>query len=112
MPKKPSRKPRQTLQKRQQSEYKVKSVIIGKKSSSETRPTHPYFISLFDINNPHLTGECPKKILEFGNIGKVQIRRLEVECLLPSHDLIINNLRRVKFKEIKDILHVSGMQKK
>ena len=95
--------------------YKAKSVIIGKskKNSDYDGMDRPIFISLFDINDPHKTSKVPKKRFDFKNgVHKIILRDLEVYYLLAGHDILINNLEEIDFKEDKEgHLIVTGKQK-
>jgi len=73
--------------------YQAKSVLIGrKKSTKKDDNVRPCFISLFDENNPHLSTEGPREVLEFEDVHKVIIEDLKVNYLLPGNDLVINDI--------------------
>ncbi len=94
---------------------KTKSVIIGKskKDSDYDGMNRPVFISLFDINDPHKTKEVPKKRFDFKEgIHKIILKNLEVDYLLAGHDILINNLVEIDFRDDKEgHLIITGKQK-
>ena len=56
-------------------------------------------IKLFKINDPHKTAELPTKMLEYGNIEKILLKKLNIDYYLEGNDLIINNLKQVKIEK-------------
>ena len=90
--------------------YKAKSVILGRKKG-ELPDVRPCFISLFNANDPHKTGEAPSQVLDFDAVHKIVINGLEVNYLLPGNDIVINNLESVSVKVDGPHLFVSGKQK-
>jgi hypothetical protein len=93
--------------------YKTKSIIIGrKKRERETDDDYPCFISLFSVNNPHVSGKVPDKILEFRHTDRVEITGLDILYLPGGNDLVINNLSEVEvMHEIGGHIYISGKQK-
>ena len=73
----------------------------------------PVFISLFDINDPHKTNRVPRKRFDFDKgIHKIILKDLEVDYLLAGHDILINNLEEIDFKDDKlGHLIITGKQK-
>ncbi|MBS3162721.1 hypothetical protein J4467_02250 [Candidatus Woesearchaeota archaeon] len=93
--------------------YKTKSVLIARKKSYEDDFSHrPCFISFFDENNPHLSIEGPKDVVEYSKIHKVVINGLDVNYLLPGNDIVINDLEEIEIEERGDHIYVNGKQKK
>jgi hypothetical protein len=94
---------------------KTKSAIIGKtkKEDKYDGMERPIFISLFDINDPHKTKEVPKKRYDFPKgVHKIILKNLEVDYLLAGHDILINNLEELSFREDKEgHLIIKGKQK-
>lgn len=94
---------------------KTKSVLIGKKKKDKDYDgiERPCFISLFDINDPHLSKEVPKKRYDFEDgIHKIIIKGLKIDYLLAGNDIVINNLDEIEFNEDKEgHLIVTGKQK-
>ena len=88
--------------------HKTKSVIIGRKKSSDDSNTRPCFVNLFNINNPHLTDKAPEKCLDFDKIHKIIIKGLDVNYLLQGNDLVINNLKEIEIKQNKEHLIIKG----
>ncbi len=94
------------------TKYKARSVLIGrKKKFSEDIEDRPCFVSLFDINNPHISGKVPKKILDF-TAHKIIITDLNVNYLLAGNDLVINNLEYVEVNSDEGHVYITGKQKK
>jgi len=91
-------------------DYKTKSVILGRKKRENKDEAYPCFISMFDMNNPHTSGEVPKKILDFPLVHKVIIKGLDVNYLLEGNDLVINNLESIEIKVEDGHIFVSGNQ--
>jgi len=93
---------------------KTKSVIIGKKGGAENEETmdRPCFVSLFNMNDPHLSKKVPKERFDFDKgIHKIIIKDLEIDYLLAGHDIVINNLKEIDFEEDgKGHLVVKGKQ--
>tara|TARA_Y100000310_G_scaffold320216_1_gene376416 strand:+ start:3458 stop:3754 length:297 start_codon:yes stop_codon:yes gene_type:complete len=93
--------------------YKTKSVLIARKKreNPEDYNHRPCFVSLFDSNDPHLSVEGPKKVIEFSRKHKVVIEGLNnVNYLLPGNDIVINNLTEITVREEGDFVFVSGKQ--
>ncbi|MAG45707.1 MAG: hypothetical protein CMH63_02975 [Nanoarchaeota archaeon] len=94
---------------------KTTSAIIGKlkKSNSYDGMDRPVFISLFNVNDPHKTDKAPKKRYDFKEgVHKIILTNLEVDYLLAGHDILINNLSEIEFKQNKEgHLHITGKQK-
>lgn len=89
--------------------YQAKSVLIGRKKSEENNcDVRPCFISLFDENNPHLSVEGPKEVLEFEKVHKVIIKDLDVNYLLPGNDIIVNDLKEIDVEQEGPHVIVSG----
>lgn len=81
---------------------RTKSVIIGKKGGPLNDETmdRPCFVSLFDMNDPHLSKKVPKERFDFDEgIHKIIIKELEIDYLLAGQDIVINNLKEVEFYE-------------
>ncbi|MFH0978518.1 MAG: hypothetical protein V1837_04415 [Candidatus Woesearchaeota archaeon] len=94
--------------------YKAKSVIIGrKKREKESDDDYPCFVSLFSVNNPHVSGKVPDKILEFKHTDRVNIDGLDIIYLPAGNDLIINDLAEFELMhETGGHLYIKGKQKK
>ncbi|MFH1439283.1 MAG: hypothetical protein ABIG89_01875 [Candidatus Woesearchaeota archaeon] len=77
--------------------YKAKSIIIGRKKRLDEEDTkHPFFISLFDMNDPHKSGQAPKQIIDFPLIDRVDLKGLDVSYLLGGNDIVVNNLESIE----------------
>ncbi|MFH0752381.1 MAG: hypothetical protein V1914_02160 [archaeon] len=89
--------------------YQAQSVLIGRKKSTEKDYNlRPCFISLFDENNPHLSIEGPKEVLEFEDVHKIVIQGLSVNYLLPGNDLVINNIKEFEVEQDGPHITVTG----
>ena len=77
--------------------YEAKSIIIGRKKRVDPDDTkHPFFISLFDISEPHKSGDVPKQIVDFPLLDRVDITGLNVSYLLGGNDIVIDNLEYIE----------------
>ncbi|MFO7710971.1 MAG: hypothetical protein R6V53_04355 [Candidatus Woesearchaeota archaeon] len=93
--------------------YKTKSIIIGrKKRENETDEAYPCFVHLFDHNNPHTSGEVPKKMLDFPHTHKVIIKGLDLKYLLEGNDLVVNDLKEVDIEVLEGHVNITGVQVK
>tara|TARA_B100000315_G_C14201550_1_gene417887 strand:- start:69 stop:365 length:297 start_codon:yes stop_codon:yes gene_type:complete len=93
---------------------KTKSVIIGKKKHKEDQDNmeRPFFVSLFDVHEPHLSKKVPKERYDFEEgIHKIIIKDLRIDYLLAGNDILIDNLEEINFEEDKiGHLIVTGKQ--
>lgn len=81
-------------------EEKAKSMIVGRKKISED--LYNSIITLFDIENPHLSTDMPKKTLEF-RCAKVEFSRpIKFDFLTNGNDIVINGISSVRFEEKKE----------
>jgi len=91
--------------------YDAKAVVIGrKKKTSEDQEGRPCFVSLFDVNDPHRTGEAPKEIVDFDDVIRVEIRGLDANYVLAGNDIVINNLVSLDVDQVDGRLIVKGQQ--
>ncbi len=89
--------------------YDVKSVIIGrKKRPQKDDPDCPCFIALFDINEPHKSGEVPKEILDFEHIAKVSIDTKHVDYMLAGNDVVLDNLSSVDIEHEGNVIKLKA----
>jgi hypothetical protein len=90
--------------------YKTKSVLIARKKreNPEDYNHRPCFVSLFDVNDPHLSIEGPKEVIEFSRKHKVLINGLNINYLLPGNDIVINDLEQIEISEKGDFVHITG----
>lgn len=81
----------------------AKSILIARKKYTGNEDL-PYIveIKLFDINNPHMTAEVPKKVLEFKGIECVQISGLLTNYFIRGNDIVINDAGAVKVEQSKN----------
>lgn len=95
------------------SRYKTKSILIGRKKHYADNPdVRPCFVSLFNENDPHKSGETPFEVLEFEKIHRIIVEKLKLNYLLPGNDLVINDLEYVELKVEGPHIFITGKQKK
>ncbi len=95
------------------AKYKTKSVLIGrKKHSGDNLDVRPCFVSLFNENDPHKSGEIPFEILEFEKVHRVIIDGLKLNYLLPGNDLVANDLEYIEIKASGTEIFLTGRQSK
>lgn len=87
-------------------DYEAKSLVIGRKKKIED--DYPVFVSLFNINDPHLTNEVPIKMFDFSKVKKIIIDCNTVEYWPYGSDIVINNLKSVSIEQNDDILTIKG----
>ena len=89
--------------------YKTKSIIIGRmKRVDHNDALYPVFITLFDINEPHKSGDVPKQRLEF-QVENVVLNGFDnVNYLLAGNDIEINNLIEIDVEQKGKTVVVSG----
>lgn len=95
--------------------YKCKSAIIGREGKRDDKGRAPFFVELFDVNDPHKTAEVPKKRMDFEKIGNIIITKLNIEYLAGGSDILINDLVEIDValeKGDKEHLLITGKQKK
>jgi hypothetical protein len=88
----------------------TKSIIISRLPRKGDDEFKSVSISMFNVNNPHKTVELPTKTLEFSNIEKVRIRRMNVSYYLEGNDLIVNNLEEIYIIHDGSLLLLKGYQ--
>ncbi|MBT5021423.1 hypothetical protein HOK51_09730 [Candidatus Woesearchaeota archaeon] len=89
----------------------AKSMLIGRLPRKEGNDYKTVVIRFFEINNPHKTEEFPTKTLEFPDIEKVRIRRLNVSYYLEGNDIVVNDLDEAFVIKKTNKLIVQGYQK-
>jgi len=91
--------------------YQAKSITIGRKRGEDREGPWSAFIGLFDQNNPHLSAQAPKEVLEIKEIEKVRIRDLRnVSYYLMGSDVVINDLTELSIEVSEGILTITGKQ--
>ena len=90
--------------------FEAKSVMIGRLPRKDGDQFKTVSIKIFDENNPHLAGIFPIKELEFNNIEKVRIRRLNVSYYLEGNDIIVNDLEEARIIKQGSVILVRGYQ--
>ena len=96
------------------TKYETKSIIIGrKKRLDEEDAKHPFFISLFDMNDPHKSGDVPKQIIDFPLIDRVDLIGFNVSYLLGGNDIVVNNLEYIEVETDDNFrVYITGKQNK
>lgn len=82
------------------------------KRKSKDEATYPCFISLFQIHEPHQSGQAPEKIIDYEHIKTVFIKNLDVNYQLAGNDLILDNLEELSIEEDGEVIIIKGRQKK
>lgn len=92
--------------------FQNKSIIISRKLGKDPEGNrNSVQIALFEDNNPHLKGQIPFKVLEYLEIEKVRIKKLEnISFYLGGNDLIINDLVELNISLEKGIITLTGKQ--
>ena len=87
---------------------------MGRKKRADPDDTkHPFFISLFDVNDPHKSGKVPQKIIDFPLIDRVNLVGLNVSYLLGGNDIVVNDLEYIEVEEDDNFrVYIKGKQKK
>ena len=62
------------------------------------------------MNDPHKSGQVPKKMLDFPKIHKVSIKGLDVNYLLPGNDIIVNDLESIEVEVDEPHIVITGKQ--
>lgn len=88
----------------------VKCVMIGRLPRREGDPFKTAVFRLFEENNGHLKGGFPVATLEYPNIEKVRVRRLNTTYYLEGNDIIVNDLTELRIIRKGNILFVRGYQ--
>ncbi|MBI4738717.1 hypothetical protein HY772_04020 [Candidatus Woesearchaeota archaeon] len=88
----------------------TKSLLISRLPRQGNNEYKSVSIKLFNVNDPHKTLEEPVQTLEFHNIEKVRIRRMNVSYYTEGNDLIVNHLEEVYFMYNGTTLIVRGYQ--
>ena len=85
----------------------TKSMLIARKKDKENQDL-PYIveIKLFDINNPHMTAEVPKKELEFKGIECVELRGMTVSYFIRGNDLVLNDAGTLQIEQKRNMIIV------
>lgn len=92
--------------------YKVKSIMLGrKKREHRDDEAYPCYISLFDMNNPHTSGQVPKQTIDIPLIHKVVVKGLDLNYLLEGNDIVINDLDEIDLEVKEGHVYITGKQK-
>ncbi|MCX6707488.1 MAG: hypothetical protein NT001_05110 [Candidatus Woesearchaeota archaeon] len=83
--------------------YKAKSAMLSRKPrTNESDEFKTAVIALFEVNNPHKTGDEPTRILEFPNMEKVRVRNMNLSFYLEGNDMVINDLKSITIEIDED----------
>lgn len=89
----------------------TKSVLISRMAKEDENDEHKTAIlRFFDVNNPHLTEEFPKKVIIYTNKRKVRIMGLNVSYYLEGNDIVVNDLEEVQIENENSSLYIKGKQ--
>lgn len=89
---------------------KAKSIIIGRKKVEDDN--YDIVLTMFDINNPHLSTEMPKKSLEFSCKFAKFSKPVSFKFMARGNDIVVNNVSSVDIKEDGDVLRLDVEQEK
>lgn len=87
--------------------YATKSVLVARLPRKGNNEFKTASIKLFEINNPHKTGELPTEDIEFENIEKIKIKNKESDYFLEGNDIIINNLEFIHIDKKGNTIELS-----
>lgn len=94
--------------------YNTKSIIIGRKKRAAGEEYCPCFVALFSVNNPHIGGKVPDKILDFKEVREIVVKGLDFEYQLEGSDIVIQNLSHVQIDKVSEsdcnVVNISGKQ--
>ncbi|MFC1752749.1 hypothetical protein ACFL96_05070 [Thermoproteota archaeon] len=88
----------------------VRCVMIGRLPRGEGDQFKTAAFRFYDKNDGHKTDEFPKKTLEYPNIEKIRIRRMNVYYYLEGNDIIVNDLEEVRIIKKGNMILVRGYQ--
>ena len=78
-------------------EEKAKSVILGRKKVKDG--VYNSIITLFEINDPHLSTDMPKKTIEL-DCTKISFSTpIKFDFLALGNDVVINNISSISIEE-------------
>lgn len=86
--------------------YKTKSILVTRMPRKGNNEFKTASIKLFKINDPHKTAELPTKMLEYINIEKILLKKLDIDYYLEGNDLIINNLKNIKIEKKGNTIYI------
>jgi hypothetical protein len=87
--------------------YKTKSLLVTRMPRKNGNEFKTASIKLFKINDPHKTAQLPVKMLEYDNIEKILLKKLNIDYYLEGNDLIINNLKQVNIEKKGSTISIS-----
>lgn len=88
----------------------ARCVMIGRLPRGDGNQYKTAVFRFFKENNGHKTGDFPLETLEYPNIEKVRIRRMNVSYYLEGNDLIVNDLEEVRLIKKGTMIIVRGYQ--
>ncbi|HIH47867.1 TPA: hypothetical protein HA297_06270 [Candidatus Woesearchaeota archaeon] len=92
-------------------QYQAKSIILSRKPGAPKDQFKTLLVALFDANDAHKSGKTPLKVLEYPNVEKVRLTKLQVSYYLEGNDLIVNDLSEVNIKQDGALVVIDGKQK-
>ncbi|HLC22405.1 MAG TPA: hypothetical protein VJJ79_01385 [Candidatus Nanoarchaeia archaeon] len=92
-------------------QYLAKSIILSRKPGAPKDQFKTLLVALFDANDAHKSGKTPLKVLEYLNVEKVRLTKLQVSYYLEGNDLIVNDLSEVNIKQDGALVVIDGKQK-
>ncbi len=89
--------------------YDFKSIIVGRmKRPNPDDTTYPCFVSMFNLHEPHRSGQAPLEILNFENIRKVRIEGMKVNYMLAGNDLVVDYIDELDIEQKGDVILIKG----
>jgi len=88
----------------------VRCIMIGRLPREDGAQFKTTVFRFYDKNNGHLTNDFPIATIEYPDIEKVRIRRMNVAYYLEGNDLIVNDLEEVRIIKKGNMVLVRGYQ--
>ena len=90
-------------------QYQAKAIIVGRKKDSGQ---YGAFVALFDMNDPHKSGQAPKKVLDFLGCRNVKIFGFDCKFMVGGADIVINDIESLDIEDKDMRITIKGKQKK
>ena len=88
----------------------VQCIMIGRLPRVQGDPFKTAVFRFYTENNGHLKGGFPEATLEYPNIEKVRVRRMNTSYYLEGNDIVVNDLEEVRIIKKGTLLVVRGYQ--
>ncbi len=90
-------------------EHKAKAIIIGRKKESGQ---YGAFVAIFDMNDPHKSGQAPREIIDFLGCRNVKIKGFDLKFMIGGADIVINDIEKLEIEDKDMRVTITGKQKK